>query len=134
MSDEKAIEEVLVRYATAVDRRDWDLLRSCFTEVADLDYGDVGKWSSADEICTFMEAAHVGFGNTNHMLSNVVIEVDGDRADSRSYVHAVLALLDDPKVWFDVVGSYEDVFLRSSEGWQIANRTFRTTRMTAGKS
>jgi SnoaL-like domain len=135
MSDEQAIQRVLVRYATAVDTRDWELLRSCFTEDAHCDYGDVGKWSSAEEICQFMDAAHIGFGSTNHMLSNFAIDVDanGETARSRAYVHAVLALLGDSGVWFDVVGGYEDVLIRTSQGWQISERTFRTTRMISGK-
>ncbi len=34
------IAEVLVRYATGIDRRDWALLRSCFTDDCEADYGD----------------------------------------------------------------------------------------------
>ena len=133
MSDEQDIQRVLVRYATAIDTRNWESLRSCFTQDARCDYGDVGRWSSAAELCEFMDAAHVGFGRTNHMLSNFEIDVHGDSAHSRAYVHAVLALLEDPKTWFDVVGTYEDVLTRTSRGWRITKRIFETTRMIAGR-
>lgn len=38
------VAEVLVRYATGVDRRDWELFRSCFTDDCEADYGDIGHW------------------------------------------------------------------------------------------
>ena len=31
---------MLVRYATGIDRRDWVLFRSCFTDDCEADYGD----------------------------------------------------------------------------------------------
>ena len=36
------VADVLVRYATGIDRRDWELFRTCFTEDCDADYGDIG--------------------------------------------------------------------------------------------
>ena len=41
------IAEVLVRYATGIDRRDWTLFRTCFTDDCDADYGDIGTLHSA---------------------------------------------------------------------------------------
>jgi 3-phenylpropionate/cinnamic acid dioxygenase small subunit len=131
MSDIEAIQQVLLRYSTAIDRRDWDTFRTCFTDDAQSDYGDIGRWSSAEEITAFMAAAHGGFGPTNHMLSNMVIELDGDRATATTYVHAVLTAGHDPEAWFDSVGTYEDTLVRTADGWRIAARTFRMTRMLA---
>jgi hypothetical protein len=42
------VADVLVRYATGIDRRDWALLRSCFTDDCEADYGEIGGWHSAD--------------------------------------------------------------------------------------
>jgi SnoaL-like domain len=44
------IADVLVRYASGIDRRDWALFRSCFTDDCMADYGDIGVWHGADEI------------------------------------------------------------------------------------
>ena len=130
MDDTRAIEAVLVRYATGIDTRDWELFRTCFTADAAIDYGDIGTWTGADEITGFMDAAHIGFAATNHMMSNFSIDVDGDRATARSYVHVVLAF---DGGWIDGVGTYDDSLVRVGEGWQIASRRFRSTRMTSGK-
>ena len=126
--DRCQIRDLLVRYATAIDTRNWTLFRTCFTEHASTDYGGIGSWSDVDGIARFMEAAHVGFGNTNHMLSNFVIDVDGDRARATSYVHVVLAYARDPGNWVESVGRYEDSLVRTPAGWQIAERRTILTR------
>ncbi len=43
-ADEQEIAKLLLRYATAIDGRDWPLLRSCFTDDLQADYGDFGAW------------------------------------------------------------------------------------------
>ncbi|MGO9855480.1 MAG: nuclear transport factor 2 family protein [Acidimicrobiales bacterium] len=126
--DRADIEQLLVQYATGIDQRDWKLFRSCFTDDALGDYGDIGTFAGADSLTDFMIAAHGGFGSTNHMLSNFVIHVDGDRATARSYVHVVLAFAHDRDAWIDGVGTYEDTLVRTDSGWRIARRTFRSTR------
>ena len=45
-----AVTDVLVRYASGIDGRDWPLLRTCFTDDCDADYGDIGHWRGGDEI------------------------------------------------------------------------------------
>ena len=126
--DRADIEHLLVQYATGIDQRDWKLFRSCFTDDALGDYGDIGTFVGADRLTDFMIAAHRGFGSTNHMLSNFVIHVDGDQATARSYVHVVLAFAHDRGAWIDGVGTYEDTLVRTNSGWRIAQRTFRSTR------
>jgi hypothetical protein len=44
------IAEVLVRYATGIDRRDWDLFRSCFAADCLAEYEGIGTWESADAV------------------------------------------------------------------------------------
>ncbi|MBM4268157.1 MAG: nuclear transport factor 2 family protein [Deltaproteobacteria bacterium] len=131
-SDSEAIRDVLVRYATAIDDKNWALLRTCFTADASTDYGDIGKWSDADGIVAFMEAAHQGFRATNHMLSNFVVRVDGDRARATTYFHAVLSFAGDEAAWVDSVGRYEDTLVRAADGWQIASRRTLMTRLLRG--
>jgi hypothetical protein len=128
---ESDIEVLLLRYATAIDTRDWGLFRRCFTDDAATDYGEVGSWRTLDEIARFMEDAHIGFAATNHMMSNIVVAVDGAEAGARSYVHAVLAFPDDAG-WIDCVGTFQDELVLTRDGWRIARRTFRVTRLAAG--
>jgi 3-phenylpropionate/cinnamic acid dioxygenase small subunit len=48
--DRQDICELLVRYATGIDRRDWPLFRTVFTDDCELDYRYSGSWSGFDAV------------------------------------------------------------------------------------
>lgn len=123
------ISDLLHRYATAVDTKDWAKFRSCFTEDAETDYGVIGRWSDADAITGFMADVHVGMGDSLHMLHNIAIALETpERASAVSYVHAVQVPAGEPDEWIDAVGQYVDEIVRTGDGWRIARRSFRLTR------
>lgn len=122
-ADEHDIERVLLRYATGIDRRDWDLFRTCFTDDARCDYEGLEPWRSADEITEFMAASHADMGHTMHRLSNLAVTVDGDTATARTYVDAVL-MAPDGQTGLNPRGFYDDELVRTDAGWRIARRTF----------
>jgi 3-phenylpropionate/cinnamic acid dioxygenase small subunit len=131
--DESQIAEVLIRYATGIDFKDWALFRTCWADEVDIDYGDLGKFTNADEFTTLMTQIHHGMGQTYHRISNLVIDVDGDRATARSYVHALLmAIPRDSASWVDALGHYDDELVRTPEGWRIGKRTTHITRVLSG--
>jgi 3-phenylpropionate/cinnamic acid dioxygenase small subunit len=120
------IAEVLVRYATGIDRRDWALFRSCFTADCLAEYEGIGTWDSADAITDFMVTAHADMGHTMHRISNMAIDVgeDGRSAVARSYVDGVL-LAPDGQTGFNPIGFYDDQLVHTPDGgWRIARRTF----------
>ena len=131
-ADKAQIAEVLIRYATGIDFKDWPLLRTCWTDDVDADYGDVGRFSSADALTDLMAQIHDGMGQTYHRLSNLAITVEGDRATARSYVHALLmAIPDDSASWVEALGHYDDELVRTTDGWRIARRTTHIARVTS---
>lgn len=129
----RAVEEitdVLTRYATGIDTKDWALFRTCFVDDARFDYGEIGQWSNADGITEFMIAAHEGMSDTKHMLHNIVVDFsDDDHATAVTYVHTVQALAADPTQWIDGVGQYADHLVRTEGGWRISSRRFTKTRL-----
>jgi hypothetical protein len=132
-ADKEQIAEVLIRYATGIDSKDWPLLRSCWTDEIDVDYQQLGRFTSADALTDVMRQLHESMGPTYHRLSNFVIAVDGDRATARSYVQAVLMLQpNDSTNWVDALGHYDDVFVRTPDGWRISERVSRTARTLTG--
>ena len=60
--DRQDISDVLIRYASGIDGRDWALFRTVFTADCDVDYGDIGHWRSVEEITDFMDRAHAMAG------------------------------------------------------------------------
>ena len=132
-ADSEQIAEVLIRYATGIDSKDWPLLRSCWTDEIDVDYQQLGRFTSADALTDVMRQLHENMGPTYHRLSNFVIAVDGDRATARSYVQAVLMLQpNDSTNWVEALGHYDDVFVRTPDGWRISERVARTARTLTG--
>ncbi|KUH80173.1 MULTISPECIES: nuclear transport factor 2 family protein [unclassified Mycobacterium] len=131
MDDDKAqIAEVLIRYATGIDSKDWALFRTCWTDEVDIDYGDLGTFTDADAFTALMEQIHGGMGQTYHRISNIVIDVTADRATARSYVHAVLmAVPGDGSSWIDALGHYDDELTRAGDGWRIVKRTTNIARV-----
>ena len=47
-ADKEQITEVLIRYATGIDSKDWPLFRSCWADEVDLDYGELGEFTDPD--------------------------------------------------------------------------------------
>jgi 3-phenylpropionate/cinnamic acid dioxygenase small subunit len=121
------IAEVLVGYATGIDRRDWDLFRSCFASDCLAEYEGIGTWESADALTDFMVSAHAGMGHTMHRLSNITIAVHGEgdvgRAVARSSVDAIL-MAADGQSGLNPIGFYDDELVRTPDGWRITHRTF----------
>ncbi|MET0896741.1 MAG: nuclear transport factor 2 family protein [Mycobacterium sp.] len=120
MTDRQDIIDVLVRYATGIDSRDWTLFRTCFTDDARFDYGGIGTWDSPVALTEYMRRSHSG--PSLHRLSNFVVDIDGDQATSRTYVDAMVM---GPK-GFGVVntfGWYDDELRLTADGWRIAVRT-----------
>jgi 3-phenylpropionate/cinnamic acid dioxygenase small subunit len=128
LEDRQEITDVLVRYATGIDTKDWPLFRTVFTPDAVCDYGAFGHWTDIDGVTEFMIAAHERCASTRHCLSNFVIDVQGDQASATSYVQAVLAFDDVNEAWIDAVGAYQDTLVRTADGWRISARTVQMTR------
>jgi len=127
--DRQDISDVLIRYATGIDRRDWPLFRTVFTDDCELDYGDIGTWHGVDAVTEFMEQSHAMAGDTMHRMSNQVIDVIGDRAKARTYVDGLI-LAPDNKSGVNAVGFYDDDIVRTADGWRIARRSFTPVRVT----
>lgn len=129
-ADKQDIAEILVRYATGIDQRDWDLFRTCFTEDVLAEYDGIATWTSVDAITESMTASHADLGRTMHQLSNIVISVDGDSATARSYVDAVL-MSPDGQSGLNPRGIYDDRLVRTADGWRIAHRRFTMAHFAA---
>jgi 3-phenylpropionate/cinnamic acid dioxygenase small subunit len=124
IADRLAVSDALIRYATALDGRDWDLLASCFTADARLDYDTSGVFGR-DDFVAHCEEGLARMKATQHCVTNHVIKIDGDRARSTSYVVAQHIRPDD--VIFTLGGTYYDDFVRSAAGWRITDRRFVTS-------
>lgn len=129
-SDRERITQLLLRYATGIDQRDWELFRNCWTDEVTVDYGPVGTFTDPDALTDMVRQIHGAMGDTYHRLTNFTIAIAGDRASARTYVQAVLMLVPgDQEKWIEATGHYDDDLVRTDDGWRIRTRTTYTARM-----
>lgn len=118
LADRVEIYELLSRYARGVDQRDWALWRSVFTEDAYLDYRSAGGIDGDREtVGAFLEKALAAFAVTQHFISNVECEIDGDTASVSALFHNPLQFPGATDMSF-CGGSYHHRLVRTSEGWK----------------
>ena len=125
ISDRIEIQDLLTRYCKAIDEKDWDLLDTCFTPDAHVDYsssgGIAGSYSEARE---WLAKALAIFPVTLHSISNSEVVLDGDAARSRTMVHNPMGFRnpDGSMHIFTVYAYYVDELVRTPDGWRISQR------------
>ena len=117
------VADLLVRYASGIDRRDWTLFRSCFTDDCEADYGEIGVWHGADEITTWMRETHEPCGHTMHRITNQAVTTGKNGVAARSYVDAIV-MFGDNQTGTRASGYYDDELVATDDGWKIARRRF----------
>ena len=103
------------------DTRDWDALpRSVFCDQIVCDFSSLGTPAttfSRDEWCRRMKVVFAEWEATHHSITNHRIAVDGNRATIRAHVRAEHWAT--AGAYWLVVGFYDNVAVRTSEGWRL---------------
>lgn len=121
ISDRLAIADQIYRYCRSVDRLDVALGHRVFHADSTADFG-LYKGSGRGWI-DFICQEHRKFLHHSHQVTNMVIEIDGDRAGSEAYVTATLRSRDGDKImqrqfW----ARYVDQWSRRGGHWAIDKR------------
>ena len=126
--DREAIVAICVRYATALDSRDWPLLRTCFQPDVVGEYEGIGTLDGVDAIESVCRGALEPLDASQHLLGNHVVEVTGDDAVHSCQLHAqhVRAGAEGGDLYV-VAGSYTDRLRRTPDGWRITHRRLAVT-------
>jgi len=118
LSDKLEIERLLYRYARGCDTGDWELLRSVFTEDAELDYTSAGcPAGRRDEIVAWLEQSLSLLPWRQHFITNIEIDVDGDRAEVHAMFYNPMQLpgMADTS---SCGGRYHHDMVRTPDGWR----------------
>jgi hypothetical protein len=120
--DYESIRGVLYRYCRGVDRLDKDLLRSCFHPDS-LDEHGAFSGSGEEFVTWVLDLLDEPGLRTQHAISNVVIEIDGERARVESVFTATrLHTAARPPRIETFWGRYLDEFERRSGKWAVVHR------------
>jgi SnoaL-like protein len=121
LADRLAITDQMYRYCRSVDRLDVPLGHSIFHPDSTADFG-VYKGSGRGWI-DFICVEHRKFLYHSHQVTNVIIDLDGDRAGSEAYVFATLQARQGEKiVQHQFWARYIDKWSKRDGHWAIDNR------------
>ena len=91
--DDLDVQRALHDYAWACDDGEWALLRTVFTDDAELDYTSTGgPVGGRDEVCALLEASLSGVAMIQHVVTNFQVDVDGDAAAGRAMFLCIFRL------------------------------------------
>jgi len=124
LADKMAIQEQIRNYCRAVDRLDVPLGHGVFHDDSHADYGPAiyqgpGK-GLIDAICR----QHLDLISHSHQVTNVLIEVTGERAGSESYVFGTMRRrVDEGQIMHvGIWGRYLDAWEKRDGCWRILRR------------
>jgi hypothetical protein len=119
IQDKIEIQELLYRYARACDSKDWLLMTSIFTDDAQLDYtANPGcPAGGRDEMVRWLEESMGQVPWSQHFITNIEIDLDGDRAKVCSMLYNPMQLPGMAEVSF-CGGRYYLEVVRTPEGWK----------------
>lgn len=120
-SDRRAIIDLTIKYCWTIDSHEWETLREIFLPDATARLGD--ERNGIDSIIARIATALSPLDSSQHIISNHQIAVNGDTATSRCYLqaqHVRRAAQGGPN--YIVAGRYQDLLVRTSEGWRIERR------------
>lgn len=129
LSDRAEITDTVVRMGWCLDRRDWAGLRALFTDRVRTDYtalwgGEPQEGSVDDLLSTSAQGSWRrtmdGLESTQHLITNVLVDVEGDEARATANVVGVhrLANPHGSPLW-TVGGTYDMRLVRTAAGWRI---------------
>jgi hypothetical protein len=130
ISDRLEIQQLLVAYSTAIDRRQFDDLDQVFTPDAYIDYRAMGGIDGRyPDVKKWLSEVLPNFPVYAHMLGNFDVRIDGDTASSRTICFNPM-VLGGPDTTPDATKNqilfcglwYDDEFVRTSDGWRMSKR------------
>ena len=113
--------EAQARLASAIDTRDWATIAATLTPDS-ASYGATGP----EAVVARMQAFLGGVGRTQHLLGNQrVTELPDGSARVLAYgrIHHVGAGEMEGS-FYECLGEYDDTWVRTESGWQLASRWF----------
>lgn len=121
----QAITEQLHRYCRGIDRMDAELTRSVWHPDGTADYGGLYR-GSASGFVDWLWPVHAAMVGHRHEVSNILIELHGERAFSETYVFVTLRVAEDDGSMTDIVGQgrYLDQWERRDGVWAITHRDY----------
>lgn len=116
------IARLLTEFARAMDERDWARIAEILVDDVTVDVGEGVLTDSLSFIATmrrYLDAC----GPTQHLLGNLIVDVEGDEATSRYYVSDMhIGSTGREHLTFATLGDYHDRWRRIDGRWRMVQR------------
>ncbi len=118
--DRNEITDLISRLGLWLDEKRFDEARSIFTEdVAAQTPG--GSVQGIELVADQARRNHSAFAETQHVITNVLIDLDGDRATARAnLIVTFVQRADAPRPHFALGERYHFEVARTSQGWRFS--------------
>lgn len=122
LEDLLAIQQLFVDYGHHLDAGDLEAYANLFAEDGEVLLGPIGRAKGRDEIRALMEGIlSGGRGASYHLITNPMIELDGDRATSH-VTWTVIQRDADGAPKLSMLGHHSDVLVRDGANWRFHQR------------
>ena len=123
ISDRLEIQQLMVDYSTAIDRRRFDDLDRIFTSDAYFDYRATGGVDGRyPQVKAWLADVLPNFPAYSHILGNFDVRIDVDTATSRTICFNPMVMGGDKQQVYFVGLWYIDEFVRTAGGWRMSRR------------
>jgi hypothetical protein len=124
IEDHTEIERLLMEYGRYLDARDFASYSHLFSTNGEWS-GSIGTFRGPAAIQAAMEKAFAGpamtaMGTNFHLLTNAIIDIQGDRATAASKWTFVRLVENKPVI--QLAGQYEDTLIRENGRWKFLRR------------
>lgn len=123
--DRALISELLFSFASALDCKDWTKYVDNYADGAFIELPDPQSTTGGtfmlykDKMLDLVPKSLGRYTATHHMSTNHQIRIDGDRAESRSYLQAV-HVSGNPTEHWSAGGWYDCRYVRTPTGWKFS--------------
>jgi ketosteroid isomerase-like protein len=129
VADRIAIQDLIARYAWALDTGEVEALVRCFTPdcvVIEEVFEDPDRWEGHEGVRRLGEHYRnaAGFPGRQHHVSQSLVEGEGERAAVKSFAF-VTECRGEPPYTLRFTGYYDDRLLKRDGQWLIRERTIR---------
>ena len=121
IEDKLEIQELAARYNHAVDSGDGAAYAATFTDDGVMAAGEM-KLEGRDALEQFAKGFGQSQNSPRHVISNIVVEGDGDHATLRAYIQ--MFVMDNGRQQIATAGKYNDDLIKKDGKWRFVRREF----------
>ena len=117
MMDGQAVGELIIRYGSSLDERNWERLATCFVPEVKSVLAGGPMMNGYEELEAAIRFALGAYERTHHHIAGQEAEIDGDVARLRANLIATHV---HDGTTFVVGGVYREELVRTPQGWRIS--------------